>query len=85
MLKRHYFNMTDGINPNIRQTVDKDLVLRLEEVGRLVFIDKVLYNYRRHNENLTRSIRRKDKDYRKFVEKMRIEIFESAKRRRKIK
>ncbi|KKK96525.1 hypothetical protein LCGC14_2661870, partial [marine sediment metagenome] len=39
MLKRKCYEMTEGINPKLRQTVDKDLNLRLEEVGRLVYID----------------------------------------------
>jgi glycosyltransferase involved in cell wall biosynthesis len=85
VLKKKYFNMTEGINPKLRQTVDKDLVLKLEEVGKLLFIDKVLYNYRKHNKNLTRSTRRKDKDYQKFVMDMRKEIYDSARSRRKNK
>jgi glycosyltransferase involved in cell wall biosynthesis len=82
MLKKKYFDMTEGINPDLKQTVDKDLVLKLEEVGKMLFIEKVLYNYRKHNNNLTRSIRRKEKSYRKFVQKMRVKIFEDARRRR---
>ena len=85
MCKRKYFDMTEGINPKLKQTVDKDLVLKMEEVGKLIFIDKVLYNYRKHSGNLTSTIRKKGKEYRKFLAEMRKEIFDSARERRKNK
>lgn len=85
MLKKKLFNLTEGINPKLKQTVDKDLVLKMEEVGKLLFIDKVLYSYRKHSKNLTRTIRKKGKDYENFVVAMRKEIYDSARKRRKNK
>lgn len=85
MLKKKYYEMTAGINPKLRQCVDKELNLRLEEVGKLVYVDADLYLYRHHKDNLSRSIHKKDRKYRDFVVKMRKQIWVDAKKRRKIK
>ena len=82
VLKKKCYDMTEGINPKLKQTVDKDLVLKLEETGKLVFINDILYNYRHHSKNLSRTIQQKPVKYRKFVSKMRSEIYNSAKKRR---
>jgi len=83
--KKSYYDKTEGINPVLKQTVDKDLVLKLEEVGKLIYVDKALYLYRKHNANLTRSLRSKPKDYRKFVGFWRKQVFEEARKRRGLK
>jgi glycosyltransferase involved in cell wall biosynthesis len=44
--KTHFYNKTDGINPNLRRAVDQDLYYKLEETGPPIFIDKILYYYR---------------------------------------
>ena len=85
VFKKKYFDMTEGIDPDLKQTVDKDLVLKLEEQGKFLFINKVLYNYRKHGDNLSRSIHKKSKEYQKFVADMRNKIFENARKRRGIK
>lgn len=84
MLKKKYYEMTDGINPLLRQCVDKDLNLRLEEVGKLIYVDADLYFYRHHPDNLSRSIQKKDPKYQVFVAKMRKQIYIDAKKRRGI-
>jgi len=83
--KKSYYDRTEGINPVLKQTVDKDLVLKLEEVGRLIYVDKALYLYRKHNKNLTRSLKKRPKEYRKFVGFWRKQVFEEARRRRGLK
>jgi len=85
VLKKEAYLKTDGINPKLRQTVDKDLVLKLEETGDFLHINKSLYFYRHHSNNLSRSIHKKSRQYRKFVSKMRTQIYEDAKQRRGIK
>ena len=85
MFKKKYYDVTDGINPDLKQTVDKDLVLKLEEVGKLIYVDKDLYNYRKHAESLTRSTSKKKPAYQKFVLKMRKQIYKDAEKRREIK
>lgn len=82
IFKRSAYNKTEGVNPNLRKCVDKDLVLKLEEVGRLIYVNKELYLYRCHKNNLTKSIHRKPKSYRIMVTKMRKQIYIDAKKRR---
>jgi glycosyltransferase involved in cell wall biosynthesis len=80
--KRKFYNLTEGVNPNLRQTVDKDLILKLEEVGDFIHLPESLYLYRKHENNLTRSVKHKPKEYRNQLKYNRIKIFEDAKKRR---
>ena len=48
--KRDKYLLTEGINPKIKRAVDRDLVLKLEEVGKVKRIKDYLYIYR-INEN----------------------------------
>ncbi len=82
VIKKKYYDMTEGINPKLKQTVDKDLTLKMEEVGKLFFIDQALHCYRLHVDNLSRSLRYKDAMYREFVNRMRKQIYEDTKKRR---
>lgn len=82
VLKHDNYRMTDGINPKLRQAVDKDLTLKIEETGKLLFIDKVLYNYRKHSENLSLTIGKKDKEYQKMIANGRKQLYEEARKRR---
>lgn len=85
VLKRSFYDKTPGVNRNLRQTVDKDLVLKLEEVGKLIHIDKELYLYRQRKDNLTKSIGRKNKNYKEFVKIMRYKVYNEARTRRGLK
>ena len=49
--KKVYYDKTEGIDATLRSAVDVDLYFRLEEVGRLLYVDKVLYYYRQTNPN----------------------------------
>lgn len=84
VFKKRFYNLTVGINPKLRQAVDKDLTLKMEEVGKLLYIDNTLYNYRKHSTNLSLTIRHKSKDYQALIFRMRNQIYEDAKRRRGI-
>lgn len=44
--KKKYYDMTEGMNPNLRAAEDLDLYFKLEEVGDTLFVDKPLYYYR---------------------------------------
>lgn len=44
--KKQYYNKTIGINEHFKIAEDIDLYLKLEEVGKTLFIDKPLYYYR---------------------------------------
>jgi glycosyltransferase involved in cell wall biosynthesis len=44
--KLDLYRLTSGISKNYKRAVDQDLYLKLEEVGKLLFIDEHLYYYR---------------------------------------
>lgn len=44
--KKSFYRKTEGFDDNILYAEDKDLYYKLEEVGGVVFVDKVLYLYR---------------------------------------
>lgn len=79
--KRVSYNMTDGFDPYLLKAVDKDIILKMEEVGKLVFVNKVLYYRRIHDTSLTKSLKlgRIDSG---IIGEMRSRIFINAKNRR---
>lgn len=92
VFKRDCYNDTNGIDPTLRKTVDKDLVLRLEETrfknnnyhGSLVFINIPLYFHRKHPNSLTESYGQQGKDYIRMVQRDKARIIRNAKNRRGI-
>ena len=44
--KKEYYLQTCGLNLSYKRAIDHDLYFLLEEVGKLLFIDKPLYHYR---------------------------------------
>lgn len=80
VFKRSFYNKTSGVNKNLLKCIDKDLILKLEESsGEFIFINKPLYLYRKHKNNLTHSL---DK---KICKKMRKMVYTNAKKRRGLK
>lgn len=81
VLKRSFYDKTEGVDDYLRKAVDKDLVLKLEEVGKLLHLDAALYNYRKHPKalssryNIKGTLGKRAMAYRK-------RIFENAKLRR---
>lgn len=53
--KKTYYLKTEGYNPFFKKAVDKDIIYKLEEVGKTVFIDTPLYYYRLHENNISRN------------------------------
>lgn len=82
VFKRIYYDVTEGVNYKLRQTVDKDLVLKLEEVGKLRHINQTLYAYRKHNKNISRTIEQQSPKYQDMVFRNRLKIYEDARSRR---
>ena len=80
--KRTSYNMTEGFDANLLKAVDKDIILKLEEVGKLVFVDKILYYRRIHSKSLTKTLKSKVIS-REKLESMRNKIFSDAIERRK--
>ena len=51
--KKSFYNKTTGINSYLQRAVDKDLVLKLYEVGPCFLFDKALYKYRIHSNGIS--------------------------------
>ena len=46
---KFYYDQTPGYDEKLKRAVDKDIIYRMEEVGRLLFVDKPLYYIRVHS------------------------------------
>ncbi len=51
--KKSLYNKTLGIDPYLQRAIDKDLVLKLYEVGPCYYVDKTLYKYRVHSGGIS--------------------------------
>lgn len=49
--KKKSYDETDGIDPLMLRAVDHDLYYKLEEVGRVYYVDKPLYYYRQNTSS----------------------------------
>ncbi len=57
--KVKYYKLTSGYHQTIRTTTDKDISYKMEEVADLVFVNKVLYLYRKHSDGISQGENRK--------------------------
>jgi glycosyltransferase involved in cell wall biosynthesis len=80
--KRSFYDATEGVNKKLRRSVDKDLVLKFEEVGRLLYIPTPLYLYRKHRNGVSRTDHKKGKEYIAQINRTRKQIYEDAWMRR---
>jgi glycosyltransferase involved in cell wall biosynthesis len=55
--RRSTYDRSAGLDPSLQMTIDRDLFIKLEEVGRGAFLDETLYFYRIHDECM--SVRRR--------------------------
>lgn len=51
--KNSFYKKTEGINSYLLRAVDKDMILKLYEVGDCILLDKHLYKYRIHNDGIS--------------------------------
>lgn len=51
--KRSAYLATSGFDPAFRKALDHDIYLKLDEVGRLYFVDEPLYLYRRNPQGIS--------------------------------
>lgn len=51
--KKANYDRTEGFDPIMPRSTDQDLYLKLEETGRVVFLDKVLYYYRKNKNSVS--------------------------------
>jgi glycosyltransferase involved in cell wall biosynthesis len=56
LINRKAYNKTLGINTSLESCEDYDLCLKLSEVSDIVQIPKVLYLYRRHENQITKKV-----------------------------
>ena len=61
--KKESYNRTTGIDPLMKRAVDYDMYYKLEEVGDIIHLNRLLYKYR-HNSN---SISLNDGDYKSRI------------------
>lgn len=74
--KKNFYNRTQGIDSYLHRAVDRDLVLKLYEVGPAFLIDKALYLYRIHKGGISTD-QNEDKAYFWYW----VTIIDAAKRR----
>lgn len=53
MCKKSDYDQTEGINPTYIVAEDMDLYLKMEEIAPVYYLDKPLYYYRKHNNNMS--------------------------------
>ncbi|MGO4906197.1 glycosyltransferase family 2 protein [Flavobacterium sp. W20_MBD1_R3] len=51
--KQDKYKQAEGIDPFMTRAVDQDLYYKMEEQGRHLFLDKVLYRYRIHQNSIS--------------------------------
>lgn len=51
--RKHTYHKTAGINPELKTAVDQDLYLKILELGRVKFVQEVLYKYRLHSGGIS--------------------------------
>ena len=74
--KKDLYDKTEGINSDLLRAVDRDLMLKLYEVGTAVFLDKGLYKYRIHRNGISTNTNQ-DKAYFWFW----VTVIDAARRR----
>lgn len=65
--KNDLYKKTDGISPDLKRAVDKDLYYKLEEVGEIGYLDETLYNYRIHSGGISTESNRLKAEYWSWV------------------
>lgn len=53
VFKKSCYTKTKGIDKQMKRAVDQDLYYKMEEQGKHLFLDKVLYKYRIHQNNIS--------------------------------
>lgn len=82
VFKRACYDRTEGLMRGLLKGVDRDLVLKLEEVGGLVFINEPLYIHRKHDGNITNLWGDMSSKERSVILKAKAQVIRSAQERR---
>jgi len=83
--KKKYYDMTEKVNPFLKKAVDRDIVLKLEEVGRMLHIPQFLYYHRLHSKSISSEWKHKSKEYKDNTIHMKTMMYRSAWERREKK
>lgn len=51
--KKNKYDLTDGVDSFMKRAVDYDMYYQLEEVGRVIHIDRLLYYYRQNSHSIS--------------------------------
>lgn len=51
--KKEKYDLTIGIDPLMKRAVDYDMYYKLEEVGSVIHIDRILYTYRQNSHSIS--------------------------------
>jgi glycosyltransferase involved in cell wall biosynthesis len=83
MFKRSFYDLTDGVDHTLLKAVDKDLCLRLEEVGELIHISVPLYYHRNHVNSITGLYKHRNTNYKGVILEGKKRMYFGALERRK--
>ncbi len=84
VFKKEFYNKSEGVNPDLKKSVDKNLILILERYGKLIYCPEVLYLYRQHRNNLTNGFNKNKNNIGYNRDKMRKKMYENEKKKRGI-
>jgi glycosyltransferase involved in cell wall biosynthesis len=82
--KKSLYDKTQGVDVTLLKSVDKDLVLKLEEVGTLYYVNTMGYFHRQNPSSISHSFFRKPKEKQLEMRKARKDLVENARARRKL-
>lgn len=82
VFKRSCYDKTEGLQRGLLKAVDRDLVLKLEEHGTLVYINEPLYFHRKHDGNITNLWGKLSQKEKQHILTAKKQIIENAKIRR---
>jgi glycosyltransferase involved in cell wall biosynthesis len=80
--KRVFYDKTEGLNSSLLKAVDKDLILKLEEVGELKHIAEGLYLHRKHDKSISMGFKSLPSYKKTAIMDMKMSMYFSARDRR---
>jgi glycosyltransferase involved in cell wall biosynthesis len=80
--KKSFYDKTEEVNPLLQKAVDRDITLKLEEVGPLLHIPDFLYIHRIHPSSISSSFRVKPREEKERIMNMKFKMYQDAYDRR---
>ena len=82
VFKKSMYDITEGLDSSLLKSVDKDLVLKLEEIAPFYHIKKFLYLYRKNPDGISKKFKDMPEDYKIKVHESKIQMINNARKRR---